>query len=82
MATGGDVLGMLIPTGGWVVYGDDFDSIRYDEGVKPVTKKQYTDGFAQFDAWKAEQDAAKASAKTSLLERLGITEDEAKLLLS
>ena len=81
MATGGDVLGMLIPTGGWVVYGDDFDSIRYDEGVKPITKKQYTDGFAQFDAWKAEQDADRASAKTALLERLGITEDEAKLLL-
>jgi hypothetical protein len=82
MATGGDVLGMLIPTGGWVVYGDDFDSIRYDEGVKPITRKQYEAGFAQYDAFKAEQETAKAASKAALLDRLGITEDEAKLLLS
>lgn len=81
MATGGEVLSMLIPTGGWVIYGDDFDSIIYDEGVKPITKKQFTDGFAAFDAWKAEQDAAKASAKSALLNRLGITAEEAALLL-
>jgi hypothetical protein len=82
MAIGADVLDMLIPTGGWVIYGDDFDSIIYNDGVKPITKKQYADGFAQYDAWKAKQDSTKAAAKAALLERLGITEDEAKLLLS
>ena len=73
---------MLIPNGGWVITADDFDSIIYDEGVLPITKKQFTDGFAQYDAWKTEQDAAQASTKTALLSRLGITADEAKLLLS
>jgi hypothetical protein len=82
MAIGADVLDMLIPTGGWVIYGDDFDSIIYNDGVKPITKKQFTDGFAQYDAWKAQQDATKAKAKSALLERLGITADEAKLLLA
>lgn len=82
MATGNDVLTMLIPTGGWVIYGDDFDSIRYDEGVVPVTKAAFTAGFAQADAWLAEQLAAKATEKTALLAKLGITDDEAKLLLS
>ena len=82
MAQGFEVLGMLIPIGGWTIYGDDFESIIYDDGVKPITKKQFEDGFAQYDAWKAKQDATQASAKTALLERLGITEDEAKLLLS
>jgi hypothetical protein len=82
MATGGEVLRMLIPNGGWVIYGDDFDSIIYDQGVTPITKKQFTDGFAEYDAWKAEQGAAKAAEKASLLDRLGITADEAKLLLS
>ena len=82
MAIGADVLTMLIPTGGWIITGDDFESIRYDEGVKPITKKQFTDGFAKYDAWKAEQDKAKAVAKAALLERLGITEEEAQLLLS
>jgi hypothetical protein len=81
MAIGADVLQMLIPTGGWVIYGDDFDSIIYDDGVKPITKKQYEDGFAQYDVWKAEQDATKAAQKAALLDRLGITEAEAKLLL-
>ena len=81
MATGGEVLAMLIPTGGWVMYGHDFDSIIYDEGVKPVTKKQFDDGFAAYDAFKANQDAEKAAEKSAILERLGITAEEAALIL-
>jgi len=82
MATGSQVLTMLIPTGGWVIYGDDFDSIIYDQGITPVTKKQFTDGFAAFDDWKAQQDQATAAAKSALLDRLGITAEEAALLLT
>jgi hypothetical protein len=82
MATGSEVLGMLIPTGGWVIYGDDFNSIIYDEGVSPISKKQFTDGFAAFDAYKSQEDADRAAEKTALLDRLGITADEAALLLS
>ena len=80
MATGAEVLNMLIPTGGWVITGDEYEGIEFIEAT-PITKKQFTDGFAQYDAWKAEQDAAQAQAKADLLERLGITADEAKLLL-
>jgi hypothetical protein len=80
MATGGEVLGMLIPNGGWVISADDFESIRYDEGVTPLTKKQFIDGFAAYDSWKAEQDSNKAIVKTQLLARLGITAEEASLL--
>lgn len=82
MATGPDVLSILIPTGGWVITGDDFDSIRYDEGVTPITRKQFDDGFVQYDAWKAQQELEKTTQRQALLNRLGITEDEAKLLLS
>lgn len=81
MANGTDVLSMLIPSGGWVINGDDYENIQFLE-CEPITKKQFTDGFAKFDAWKAQQDTAKANAKTALLERLGITEYEAKLLLN
>jgi len=81
MAKGGDVLTMLIPNGGWIITGNEYEGINFLE-CEPITKKQYTDGFAQYDAWKAEQDADKASAKSALLAKLGITEDEAKLLLS
>jgi hypothetical protein len=75
MATGAEVLGMLIPTGGWVISGDNFEGIQFLE-AKPITKKQFEAGFAQYDAWKAEQDAVKAQAKAALLERLGLTQEE------
>jgi hypothetical protein len=82
MATGADVLSMLLPEGGWIIVEDDFDSIIYVGDVKPLTEKQFTDGFAAYDAWKAEQVEAKASAKAALLSRLGITAEEAALLLA
>jgi hypothetical protein len=81
MAKGSDVLMMLIPNGGWVITADDFDSIIYDEGVLPITKAEFTTGFAQYDAWKAEQESNQATQRQALLTRLGITEDEARLLL-
>ena len=81
MATGADVLGMLIPTGGWAINGDDFDGITFIEAT-PITKAEFEAGFAQYDAWKAQQDATKAADKAALLARLGITAEEATLLLS
>jgi hypothetical protein len=83
MATGGNVLGMLIPSGGWVITADDFESIRYDEGVTPITKKQFTDGFAQYDAWKSSQDEAQITAKATAegkLAALGLTTDDLRAL--
>jgi len=81
MAKGYEVLNMLIPNGGWVLQGNDYEGIQFLE-CEPITKSEYQAGFAQYDAWKAEQDAAKAAEKAALLNRLGITADEAKLLLS
>ena len=81
MATSVEVLGMLIPNGGYIQIGEDFEGIEF-RTCEPITKKQYTDGFAQFDKLKAKQDADRVIAKTALLDRLGITEEEAKLLLS
>lgn len=80
MATGSDVLSFLIPNGGWYIAGDDFETIQFIE-CEPITKAQFDAGFSEYDAWKAEQDAAKAAQRQALLNRLGITEDEAKLLL-
>ncbi len=80
MATGGEVLNMLIPTGGWAITGDNFNGIQFIEAT-PITKAQFEAGFAQYDAWKAQQDADKAAAKEALPAKLGITADEAQLLL-
>jgi hypothetical protein len=81
MARGTDVLTMLIPTGGWAIAGDNYEGITFIE-AQPITKAEFEAGFAQYDAWKAEQDAKEAADKAALLAKLGITADEAKLLLS
>jgi len=80
--TGGQVMEYLIPTGGWAIVAEDFDSIRYDEGVEPITKKQFDDAFEQVEKAEADKIAADLAAKNALLEKLGITADEARLLLS
>jgi hypothetical protein len=82
MAKGYEVLRMLLPNGGWAIQGNDFDSIIYDNSVDAVTKEQFDAGLEQFDAWQIEQETIKTSEKAALLEKLNITEAEAKLLLS
>ena len=81
MIRGADVLEMLLPNGGWVIYGNDYESIKFLE-CEPITKKQFEDGFAQYNALKTQEAEAKATAKAALLAQLGITEEQAKLLLS
>ena len=81
MARGGEVLMMLIPQGGWIISGDDYDGITFLE-CDAITKAEYEAGFTAYDAWKAEQDTKAAADKAALLTKLGITADEAKLLLS
>ena len=81
MAHAADVLEMLIPTGGWILVGDDFADVQWID-TKPITQAEFDAGVAKYDAWKAEQDAKAATNKAALLAKLGITADEAKLLLS
>ena len=80
---------MLLPEGGWAISGDDYEGIEFLE-CEPITKAQFEAGFAQYPAWKTEQDAQaqaaieqaatdKASA-TAKLEALGLTADDLKAL--
>jgi hypothetical protein len=78
MAKGYEVLEMLIPSGGWYISGDEYEGIQFLE-CEPITKKQFTDGFAKYDAWKAQQDADKATAKAAAqakLAALGLTVED------
>jgi len=82
MATSEEVLRFLIPSGGYVLRGDDFEGIEFLEAT-PITKAQFTAGFAQYDAWKADQEAQMESDKasaTAKLEALGLTADDLKAL--
>jgi hypothetical protein len=82
MANGADVMEMLIPTGGWIMVGNDYEGIAFLD-CEPITKAQFEAGFAQYDSWKAEQDARMAADKagaTAKLEALGLTADDLKAL--
>jgi hypothetical protein len=78
MAKGFEVLEMLIPQGGWNILGDSYEGIEFVE-CEPITKEAFDAGFAQYDTWKAEQDAAQAAAKAAAeakLEALGLTPED------
>ena len=82
MAIGREVLEMLLPNGGWIIYGDTYEGVEFID-CEPITKAEFEAGFAQYDAWKAEQDAAQATAKTSAqakLAALGLTVEDLQAL--
>ena len=82
MATAAQVLAVLLPNGGYSITENDFNTLVYDEGVTPLTKKQFDDALAEYDKKIADAELGKATEKSALLAKLGITADEAKLLLS
>jgi hypothetical protein len=71
MAKGGEVLEMLIPNGGWIITGNDYEGIQFLE-CDPITKAEFQAGFAQYDALKAEQEADKATAKAAAQAKLAV----------
>ena len=81
MAKGYEVLNYLIPDGGWYISGDDFAGIQFLE-CTPITKAAFEAGFAKVDALQVKETAKTQSDKAALLVKLGITADEAALLLS
>jgi hypothetical protein len=78
MAKHYEVLGWLIPNGGYVQVGDTYEGIEFLE-CEPITKKQYEDGFAKYDKWIIEQEKSKATAKATAqakLAALGLTVED------
>ena len=83
MANGGEVLEMLCPGKVWTIYGDDYDSIIWENETPLITKTQFEAGFAQYDAWLVEQEAVYVNAKAAAqakLTALGLTTDDLKAL--
>jgi hypothetical protein len=83
MARATEVLEMLCPAGGWIISGNDFDNIIWVDDRPRCTKAEFEAGFAQYDAWKAEQEVEQAAAKASAeakLAALGLTAEDLKAL--
>ena len=81
MSKSSDVLQLLIPTGGWATSGHDYEGVTFID-CEPITKAQFDKGVVDYEAWIAAKEAKAATDKIQLLDKLGITADEAKLLLS
>lgn len=82
MAKINEVLGFLIPNGGYVATGEDYEGIQFID-CDPITKAEFEAGFAQYDAWKAQKDAEVLAAKESAqakLAALGLTTEDLKAL--
>jgi hypothetical protein len=82
MATGADVLTLLCPNSEWTITGNNYDSIDWFGKSPAITREQFETSFEKTDVWLAEKKANIAATKQALLDKLGITEEEAKLLLS
>ena len=66
----------------WTLNGDEYDGLTWlSETTKP-TKKELDDLWLEVKSNIKAEAAAKKSARQALLSRLGITEEEAQLLLS
>jgi hypothetical protein len=78
-----DVIQSLRPDNQFTMFEDNPETIIWnDEDVITPSKKEIQDGRIAFEAAKKAEAQAKAQSKTELFKRLGITEDEAKLLLA
>jgi hypothetical protein len=83
MARSYELLEMLCDGVEYICRGLTYGDIDWLGNKPAITKAQFESGFAQYDAWKAEQDAAKAAAKASAeakLEALGLTTDDLRAL--
>ena len=75
-------LQILAPSAEWTLAGDDYSKIEWLSDISQPTAKQVADKIAELPAIEAAALAAAADAKAALLTRLGITAEEAALLLS
>ena len=74
-----DAIVELRPNAQFVCYGGNLEGLKFDDpSITKPTKKEVDDTIKALEA----KEAAKPDAKAALLERLGITADEAALLLS
>lgn len=76
-----EALNNLAPDSEWVLVGDDYETINWIRGIKPTLEEIQTE--VNLLPEKRKQALAETQAKkAALLNRLAITEEEARLLLA
>jgi len=82
MAKLAEAINLYNPNAQWTLLGDDYDTLDWHSvDIAKPTKAELEDLLLEVEAVKAQQDAQAAADKAALLTKLGITADEAKLLL-
>jgi hypothetical protein len=78
-----EAISHIHPNSEFVIYNNDLDRLTF---IKPdnltVTQEQVDQAIIELGQIRQAEAEAKAAQKAALLERLGITEDEARLLLA
>ena len=65
----------------WTLNGDSYEGLTWLSKTSKPTEQELLDQWDEVKKLIADEIAQKATAKAALLERLGITADEAALLL-
>lgn len=72
----------LSPNAEFTFHGTDLSTLVIDNGAERPTDKAIADKITEIENSELAEKQAKAEQKAGLLERLGITAEEAQLLLS
>ena len=80
MAKHWEVISYLRPEGGIIAIGQEFEGIDF-VWADPFTKEEYLAAFDAVDAANEAAALAKEANKQVILDKLGITAEEAALLL-
>lgn len=76
------ILTRRYPSKQWTLNGDNYEGLTWLSAGKVPTKLELDALWLEVQAEIAAEPIAKANAKAALLEKLGITANEAALLLS
>ena len=76
------ILQYKFPNDEWTLNGDDYEGLTWVSDTTKPSKATLDGLWDEVKGLIKAETEAKAAAKEALLEKLGITEDEAKLLLS
>jgi hypothetical protein len=78
-----EAISHIHPNSEFVIYNNDLDRLTF---IKPdnltVTQEQVDQAIIELGQIRQAEAEAKATQKAALLERLGISQDEARLLLA
>jgi hypothetical protein len=78
-----EAIHILRPKAEWIIQGDDYSGLEWlDKKQTKPTEEEIAAKIAELPQLKAATKATNAAQKAALLEKLGISADEAKLLLS